>query len=247
MTHQQHLSNQPSKARRGRRIFGLVATAGLAATALTAPSAGAWHPDSDAVYEVTFTNTTSGQYLTPPNWAAHDRRVSVFRPGRRASEGLQAVAENGGVPVLAAELQGKVDDAGRGVSGVGAEAPIAPGESVTFTFETDERFLSAASMLICTNDGFAGLNAKRLPRRMGATRSFSLPAFDAGTEINTENRSDLVPAPFCGEGEGSGESSPELAQDGRIRHHKGIQGVGDLDASFDFGRTVASVTVERVG
>lgn len=50
-------------------------------------------------------------------------------------------------------------------------------------------------MLVTTNDAFAALNGVRLPRR-GST-SFSSVAYDAGSEANTENCSD-IPGPPCG-------------------------------------------------
>ncbi len=196
-------------------------------------------------YTVTIENTTTGQWLTPPNYAAHTNDLSIFRVGRPASPGLQAVAENGAVPVLAAELSAAIDEQGLGVSGVGADAPIGPGESVTFTVATTAHRFSLASMVICTNDGFAGLERVGLPNRAGATRSFAAQAYDAGTEINTELRADLVPAPFCGEGGGSGESNPELAEDWVVTPHRTLRDAGDLDASFDWRGAVARVSITR--
>jgi hypothetical protein len=218
---------------------------------LAAP-ASAWggnrHRDT-ATYEVTITNVTDGQYLTPPNWAAHSRRVDVFQRNRPASPGVQAVAENGGVPVLAAELQAAIDSRGLGVSGVGDPdaGPIGPGQSRTFTFETSERRFSLVAMIVCTNDGFGGLDARRLPRHDGQTRTYRVRGYDAGTEINTELRQDLVPAPFCGEGAGTDMTNPDLAEDGKIRRHRTLRGVGDLDPSLDWRGPVAQVEITRVG
>ena len=230
-------------------LMALLGVSVLIVTSLVAPPAGASDDDDDgdyATYTVTFTNLTSGQYLTPPNWAAHSDDVEIFDKGDEASPGLQAVAENGGVPVLAAELLANIDDEGEGVSGVGAAGPVAPGATVTWTFTTDERHFSLASMIICTNDGFGGVDSKRLPNRDGRTRTYNVHAYDAGTEINTELDADLVPAPFCLGGEiGSPASNPALAEDGEIRRHRGIRGVGDLDSSFDWNGPVARVSITR--
>ncbi|MGH1505907.1 MAG: spondin domain-containing protein [Acidimicrobiales bacterium] len=202
--------------------------------------------DPAPTYTVTIENLTAGQWLTPPNWAVHGRDASVFDRGAPASPGVQAVAENGGVPILAAELAAALDDAGLGTSGVApADGPIAPGDAVTFEVTASGEQLSIVSMLICTNDGFAGLDSKWLPRWSGDSRAFFLGAYDAGTERNTEARGDLVPAPFCGDGDGSGESNPALAENGVIERHAGIQGTGDLGPDFDFGRRVAKVTITR--
>jgi hypothetical protein len=199
----------------------------------------------EATYTVTYTNLTDAQYLTPPNFAAHASSVQVFDRGVAASVGVQAVAENGGVGVLAGELTTAIDDAGLGVSGVGAAAAIGPGQSVTFEFTTSESRLSLVSMLICTNDGFAGLDSGRLPKHDGQTKMFRLMGYDAGTEINTEIRSDLVPAPFCGEGPGSTMSNPDLAEDGVVHPHRTLKGIGDLDPALDWAGPVARLTVTR--
>ncbi len=235
-----------------RRIIGAALAAGTLSTALSATAAGAHEPDhhrdrgGEATYTVTVENLTMGQWLTPPNWAAHDRMSEVFSARHAASAGVQAVAENGGVPVLAAELMDRIDGAGHGVSGVApADGPVAPGMRVSFDVTTDEQRFSLVAMLVCTNDGFAGLDSKRLPRWAGDSVSYSVGAYDAGTEVNTEARKDLVPAPFCGAGEGSGMSNPDLAEHGVIHRHAGIMGVGDLGPQFGWDGPVARVTIER--
>ncbi len=204
-----------------------------------------------ALYEITITNTTEGQYLTPPNWAAHNRAVDVFQPGHAASPGVEAVAERGEVPVLAAELTAAVDDAGYGVSGVAGDTPLEPGESRTFTINSDERRLSIVSMIICTNDGFGGVDSVWLPSIEGNTRTYALRDWDAGTERNTERRADIVPAPFCstprGAEGGNGADQPEIDGFGRIFAHPTINGFGDMPENFDWDRgSVGTVSVTRV-
>lgn len=237
-----------------RSVLGLLACAALGAATLGTTPAGAderpghsgGHQSSPATYRVTVENLTSGQWFTPPNFALHDQNVDVFSPGRKASPGVLAVAENGDVPTLASELRGAVDDRGKGVSGVGAANPISPGSTVSFDVTGTEERLSIVTMIICTNDGFTGLDGRNVPSKIGKTRTYSLRGYDAGTEVNTELRADIVPAPFCGTGGGSGVSNPALAEGGRIRHHQGITGVGDLPASFDWDDPVAQVTVTRI-
>ncbi len=224
-------------------VLGMIAV--LLPTAITTSVAGA---QETATYEITFENLTSGQYLTPPNYAVHSNSADVFDLRSPASPGVQAVAENGAVPVLAAELNGAVDAAGLGVSGVGGDAPLAPGDSTTFTVVSDERKFSLVSMIICTNDGFTGADSKRLPTSDGQTITYDLRGYDAGTEVNTENRADIVPAPFCGDGGGTGESNPSLAENGVIKVHRNILGNGDLPAKFawDNNEGVARVSITRM-
>ena len=230
----------------------LLATVTLTATTTEAEA----QFGQEATYQVTITNNTSGQYLTPPNWAAHQWGTRIFQQGRPASPGVVAVAELGQVPVLAAELQANIDNAGRGISGVAGPVgdepgPIAPGASRTFEFTTNQREFSLVTMIICTNDGFGGINSRTLPTRDGQTRTYNIRDYDAGSELNTENRADIVPAPFCstpaGAPGGNGEDQPEIEGFGRINRHPTLQGVGDMPLSFDWRRgSVGEVTITRV-
>ncbi len=235
-----------------RSLGQTMAVAALAAGAagLSTTTADASAPPPESTYQITFTNLTGGQWLTPPNVAAHAPAADVFQVGSPASPGVRAVAENGDVPALAAELAAALDAAGAGVSTVGGDGPIAPGDAISFeiTALRGDRQLSIVSMIICTNDGFGGLDGRPLPSRVGAIRTYAVNAFDAGTELNTEADADIVRAPFCLTPEvGTGVSNPELAEGGVIAPHDGIGGVGDLDASYDWAGPVASVTVERIG
>lgn len=216
---------------------------------LTATAAAAG-PEEPATYSVTITNTTEGQYFTPPNWAAHVNGAHVFQLNQPASPGVRSVAENGGVPDLAAELAAALDDADLGDSGValptdGSAPVIAPGESRTFIVTSTHDRISIVAMLICTNDGFAGLDAKTLPGAVGQSKQYQLQGYDAGTELNTEADIDLVPAPFCGDPAVGSASGPD--EDGVIKRHRGITGAGVLDGSFDWNGPVAEVVIERIG
>ena len=217
----------------------------LAAPALVvAPAGASGGDDGPSTYRVTIENLTVGQPITPVVAAASEDGFRLFRRGHAATAGLQQLAENGGVPVLAAEAAANphVD----AVEVIGA-APIAPGASVTqlVTLPEEAENLSLAGMLVCTNDGFAGVSRLRLPEKAGKTKTKWAKAFDAGTEINTEAYADIVP-PCDGMG-GSGMSDPALAQNGVVRKHRGITGVGDLvPAQHGWDGPVMKVTVEKV-
>jgi hypothetical protein len=102
-------------------------------------------------------------------------------------------------------------------------------------------------MLVCTNDGFGGIDGKRLPRWIGESSTVYAGAYDAGTEFNTELTADLVP-PCDGDlSTGTGESNPLLAEGGVIRRHGGITGAGDLGAVYDWIDPVIRVTITRTG
>jgi hypothetical protein len=104
-------------------------------------------------------------------------------------------------------------------------------------------------MLVCTNDGFTGLDTVRLPKKVGDTGHWYAGAYDAGTEANTENLADIVPP--CSDGNtGTGMSNPNLATNGVIAPHAGIQGTGTGELNLDPGThgwdgAVAKVVITR--
>lgn len=220
-----------------RTTIGLAFVAMLLALVAIGPAeAGA-----EAEYRVTVYNVTDGQPQTPWVVATHSGPIKAFRSGQPASPGLQSVAENGGVPDLVAELSGVVYDAA-----VAGSAPVAPGGSASayVTAGPGARKLTVVGMLICTNDGFAGLNSVTLNR--SGSQTFYGYAYDAGTEINTQDYADLVP-PCDGMGV-TGMSNPDLAENGVVHPHPGITDDGDLStAVHGWDGPVIKVLVERVG
>lgn len=199
-----------------------------------------------ATYEITITNLTTGQPITPAVFAVHLGRHHLFRDGAAASNGIQQLAENGGVSVLAAEVAADDDILASTVIG---GAPLAPGTSAVGLLEVvgaANRF-SLAAMLVCTNDGFGGIDGDRLPGRIGDQHDYYAGAFDAGTELNTESFADLVPPCDGNPGTGTGESNPALAENGKIHSHLGIQGGSDLTEAHDWSGPVLKITIRRVG
>ncbi len=239
-----------------KRRMGLAAVAVAAAAMAGAPAAEAKGADT---FEVTFTDLTGGQPLTPAVAATHRGRNELFRVGDEASFGLKEIAENGNNAPMLSRLA-----ADRDVSDF-LEAPGGPlvpagtpgdamfGQSTTFTITADRgaRRLSLASMLICTNDGFTGVDSLRLPSKVGESVTVETMAYDAGTEANTEDFADMVP-PCQGligvsTGEpGTGQSDPALAQNDVISQHAGITGRRDLVPAvhgWDVSAPVARITV----
>ncbi|MGI9600699.1 MAG: spondin domain-containing protein [Acidimicrobiales bacterium] len=244
-----------------RGLWALFSLAVLAA--LTVPAASAQEDTGDdrtgysapTTYHVTIENLTGGQPFTPPVIASHSPAANVFRTGQPASAAIQDLAENGGVPTLVGALEG----AGRSVGEVVvaesvAQPPLLPGEAVTVELGALRRHrrLSFASMLICTNDGFTGVDSLRLPNRAGTSTIAYVNAYDAGTERNTEDFDDLVPpcGPLTGVdsgGAGTGMTNPALAENGVIHAHTGVTGSADLvPAVHDWDDPVAKITVTRV-
>ena len=134
---------------------------------------------------VTVTNLTHGIYFTPFLVAAHDNNLRFFETGQPASANLQAMAEGGNIDGLIAEVQA---NSGLFVANPAAGL-LAPGQSATTsvidTTGTNNGYLSIVSMLLPTNDAFAGLNAWKIPSEAG-TYTININAYDAGTEANDE-------------------------------------------------------------
>ena len=200
-------------------------------------------PESSAaksqMYEVTVTNITPGQPITPPLLVTHSKDVSLFTVGEEASDELQQLAENGNASLLVEKLEGKsgVVDIVKGSVGhlVPANDPGNTGlnhsETFTISAEGNMRYLSFASMLVCTNDGIAGIDSVKLP--FYKEKTVYAKAYDVRTEMNTEDFADLVPPCAAESGvssndKGTGATNPAIAEDGIIIPHPGIFGDDDL-------------------
>ena len=211
---------------------------------------------ADEKYKITIENLTAGQPFSPPVAATHGPGISMFEVGSLASLGLEAIAEDGNqMPMFNRfSSSSKVTDV------VDIGMPLTPnGTSVgmftdSVTFELTARGkdrLSFATMLICTNDGFTGLNGMKLPK--GSTVRW-INGYDAGTEDNTEVSMDIVdpclalgPFGLAGDPNGNENAAVDTTPHAPIGHHPNIAGGGDLMASdhgwFD---PVARVTITRI-
>lgn len=183
-------------------------------------------------YEVTITNLTSMQALSPPIIATHPSSAHAWQMGQVASEGVRMVAEEGMNDQLAAELKGVATDVAMGSS------PLMPGNSVTLMIKAHEGdVLSAATMLVQTNDGFTGLDNMQL-----SDGSKDAMAYDAGTEENDEKAENVPGPPFGGHMSGV-PTNPRQP----ISMHPGIMGKADVGAEFNWSGPVARFTIKAMG
>lgn len=242
-------------------MFRKVFLAGISASLLLvglSGTVGAHH--QMRTYRVTVLNITDGQPFTPPFLVTHRRAVDVFTVGAKASNGVQQIAENGDLSLLKSSLESR-RRVGEVVTG---DVPIVPFGSVgqtdlgfsnsyttTIMAPRHMRRITWLSMLICTNDGFTGVDSLRLPRHVGDAKSRFTSAYDAGTERNTERFADMVPpcqALIGVTGDpGTGMSNPALATNGRIHHHRGISGRGDLLPDVHgWTNPVGQIVIQRI-
>lgn len=205
-------------------------------------------------YDVTISNLTGSQPLSPGVVVTHTKHVEIWAPGHQASEGIRQIAENGDDGPAVAELTGApgvFDVVGTGlppVHRIGGPGPT----SRTFRISArgDANRLSVAVMLICTNDGFTGVHSVRLPGGFEAA-TFAGRGYDAGTESNDQSSTHIVdpcgaigPVPAAPDGQNLRTPTPG----GLIHLHPGIQpGVGDLNAAaHGWVNPTALITVQRV-
>ena len=198
----------------------------------------AYAKDKLTHYEVTITNITRQQIISPPILISHSRNFQFFELGKPAPPGLAALAEDGNTEPLEAYLDslGSVYD--YNVAGGG----IMPGKSVTIEIKTKRgfRYLSAAGMLVITNDAFFAMRS--VYARSWGNNVVDARAYDSGTEVNSED-CDFIPGPPCGNG---GVRDTDGAE-GYVYPHSGIHGIGDLDpALYDWNNPVAKIVIKRV-
>ncbi|MEM6809925.1 MAG: spondin domain-containing protein [Pseudomonadota bacterium] len=240
---------------KGRRLANVAAV--IAVAIITLPSASADRTFfGGETYRITITNLTTGQPFTPPVIAVHNPRANVFALGTPASEGVRQIAENGNNAPLVAALSAS-PDVSEVIEGTAPIVPAAnPGgtpfdSQATFEFTTQTRrtHISFVSMLICTNDGFTGINTIRLPRN---STTILARGYETRTEQNTEDFADIVP-PCQGligvssDDAGTGESNPALGENGIVIPHQGVVGDNDLVSRVhNWADPVAKIVIERV-
>jgi hypothetical protein len=183
-------------------------------------------------YEVTVTNiTNSKQGLSPLIIASHPPSVHAWQMGQTASAGLEKLAEEGMPDVLASEWQAIATDVQT------TKAHLLPKDSIVLRITANEGdVLSAATMLIQTNDGFTGLESAALS---GGDKDTM--AYDAGTEENTELAADVPGPPFGGMNHG-----PDTTPRGTVAQHGGITGKADVTTDFNWSGPVARFTIREV-
>jgi hypothetical protein len=143
-------------------------------------------------YEVTVTNLTYGQPLSPITVTLHGN-TKMWQVGMSASTAIEMLAEGGDNSSLI-NLDGVVTSSS-------TQAPLAPGLTETVSITTTETMathLTVATMLVNTNDAFSGLTGLELASLVvDSPQSWTLPVYDAGTEKNSESIG-TIPGPADG-------------------------------------------------
>ncbi|NVN80723.1 MULTISPECIES: spondin domain-containing protein [unclassified Vibrio] len=160
-------------------------------------------PDDDDDYyryDVSVTNLTPNQPMSPLAVLTHNTSFDLFEIGQSASVDLEYLAEGGSN----AELIALSDSDANVYQGISGNGLILSGEQDTVSIRVDpnqEGYISVASMLVNTNDAFvgeSGLSLKSLA--VGDTFVMNMNVWDSGTELNDELAA-TIPGP-AGGGEG---------------------------------------------
>lgn len=194
-------------------------------------------PATAAELEISVTNLTHGSYFTPLLIAAHNMDSHLFQAGEIATPALQKMAEGGNISDLDAAVKG----AG-GVTianpAMGLLAPSAKVENIMLDSGEMTR-LSITAMVLPTNDGFVGLDSWKIPTKAG-TYTFTLNAYDAGTEANNElivNGSGMPGVPGIPAAPGmdagmNGTGVADLSKNDKVHIHPGVLGDTDLQGGM---------------
>lgn len=201
-------------------------------------------------FQVTVHNLTGSQLITPPLVVVHDSSTSLFTVGQPASAELATLAEEGNPLPLMEAAMGMEGVFETGVAfGPGDPPVIPPGQSASVMVEATPKYkwLSVVGMLATTNDSFFAVSRVQLPVRLAfytlgpRSLTVSAPAYDAGSEANSES-CDFIPGPPCG----NHVHDPAEAE-GFIHISNGVHGIGDVNAAdADWRNPVARVTITRV-
>ena len=197
-----------------------------------------------ATFNVEVKNTAANQPLSPLAVIGHSSDYQLFTIGQPASEALEMLAESGDNSALLSE---QADGISLQVEGSGVILP-AGSDTVTVTMDTSvSPYLSVASMLVNTNDGFVAETATDLASlAIGESVRIAMPVWDSGTEANDE-AADTIPGPAAG---GEGFNS-ERDDNDRVSFHAGVISKDDgldtsvLNATHRFLNPAAQLIITR--
>ncbi|BAJ03877.1 spondin domain-containing protein [Shewanella violacea] len=194
-------------------------------------------------YRVTVTNLTANQPMSPLALLRHNADITAWQTGGAASLPLETLAESGDSTGFA-----DMDGVDALIKGLGI---LAPGmtESIELELSPDEvASISVLTMLVNTNDAFAGVNSVSLvDLAVNTTVKFSSIAYDAGTEANSEAKG-TIPGP-ADSGEGFNAARDDVD---RVHAHPGVISADDglansvLSASHRFDNPVLTISIERL-
>lgn len=193
-------------------------------------------PIADATFEVSVTNLTLAQPLSPVAVMLHRAGFNSFIDGETASLALELMAEGGDNTDVLGEVAAAAEHLASG-STAGPVPPSSASDVVSLSFPSDQLDdvrLSVVTMLVHTNDAFSGVNANNVSNMaVGDSITFTGPTWDAGTEANDELGVSLPGPDFGGEGFNAARDD----RIDRVRFHQGVV----TSASVESGLATSSL------
>jgi hypothetical protein len=212
----------------------------------------------ERLYDVTIVNLMTGQPLSPGVVVTHTAQADVYEVGQEASNGVKRIAEDGNPNPAAKELEGKpgfdhVMTFQKEIVPMNVPAPLDPAprpantSKVRVTARPGTDRLSVVTMLVCTNDGFTGVDAVQLPTGFDPV-AFETQAYDARAEVNNEKFEFIVDGcTAAGPIKRPPNGNQFAPENGVIIPHPGIQGNADLRReAHGWEGPVVRIIVQRV-
>ncbi len=204
--------------------------------------------ESSKTYQITVTNNMSNQPLSPVAIVVHKSGYHLWQVGQPASVGLEKLAEGGGTSTL-------IDEAVADTMVIAHEVGsthIGPGgnEVITLSYDSQESDLkiSLATMLVNTNDAFAGLKVNGIDElAVNEVMKLTSAVYDAGTEKNTESAG-TIPGPADG---GQGFDPSREGDSNFVAMHQGVVSKDDglassvLNESHRFDNPALGIVIKR--
>lgn len=202
-------------------------------------------------YDITATNLTAAQPVSPLAVALHQPALQLFSVGSAASLPLEMLAEAGDNSALLAALDA---DAMALASGAGVLMPgMSEQVSVSASLleaDAEALSLSLVTMLVNTNDAITAINGADVTNlAVGDSMTLFAVVYDAGTEANSET-ADAIPGPAAAGGgqEGFNEARDDLNQ---VLMHSGVISADDglatstLTGMHKFDNPALKITITR--
>ncbi len=145
------------------------------------------------------TDFPGNPHFSPLTGAVHNQQVVFWSQGQNASDGIEVMAETGGVSTFVSEVNAAIDEGYASAVINGGGVATSPGEvSVEFEVSIDNPLITVVSMLAPSPDWFVGLHNVALHdgQQFLASLTQDLALYDAGTDSGqsyTSANSDTQP------------------------------------------------------
>jgi len=211
------------------------------AVSLSLTGCGGSSSSNETQYSLKIKNITAAQPMSPLAVVVHNSSYNLFTVGNSASIELEKLAESGDNSLVINTVNTNIEQT------KSSSSLLTPSSVQDINITSNSKYISLATMLVNTNDAFAGLNSYDISAiGVGKSVEINLIAYDAGTESNSET-SQSIPE-LVGEGYNSSRDDTNSL----IRAHSGVITADDglstsgLTSIHKFENPVATITISRI-